>query len=86
MLVCRFFLGFFGAASINNVPASIGDFTFPHNRNRYSVSPAFTVSLQQTDARLQRSFTQRWHSVDQLSDRSAQRTSSATLASAGIFA
>ena len=38
MLVCRFFLGFFGAASINNVPASIGDFTFPHNRNRYSVS------------------------------------------------
>ncbi|GAA6011048.1 hypothetical protein JCM10207_005477 [Rhodosporidiobolus poonsookiae] len=37
MMLFRFFIGFFGAASINNVPASIGDFTTPANRGPYSI-------------------------------------------------
>ncbi|GAA5984049.1 hypothetical protein JCM5350_005004 [Sporobolomyces pararoseus] len=36
LLVFRFLLGFFGSASINNVPASIGDFTTPLNRATYA--------------------------------------------------
>ncbi|KAK4703212.1 hypothetical protein P7C70_g3006, partial [Phenoliferia sp. Uapishka_3] len=37
LLVFRFLLGFFGSSSINNVPASIGDFTVPANRSQYSI-------------------------------------------------
>ncbi|KAJ6542710.1 major facilitator superfamily domain-containing protein [Mycena capillaripes] len=40
LLIFRFFVGFFGSASINNVPASIGDITTPHNRGVYSVAYA----------------------------------------------
>ncbi|GAA5830567.1 hypothetical protein JCM3766R1_002764 [Sporobolomyces carnicolor] len=36
LLIFRFLLGFFGSASINNVPASIGDFTVPLNRATYA--------------------------------------------------
>ncbi|KAF7321062.1 hypothetical protein HMN09_00193600 [Mycena chlorophos] len=36
LLVMRFFDGFFGSASINNVPASIGDFTTLTERMMYS--------------------------------------------------
>ncbi|GAA5902182.1 uncharacterized protein JCM6883_001321 [Sporobolomyces salmoneus] len=36
LLIFRFLLGFFGSASINNVPASIGDFTIPLNRATYT--------------------------------------------------
>ncbi|KAJ7607384.1 major facilitator superfamily domain-containing protein [Roridomyces roridus] len=32
LLIFRFLLGFFGASTINNVPASIGDYTTPKNR------------------------------------------------------
>ncbi|KAM0748001.1 MFS general substrate transporter [Meredithblackwellia eburnea MCA 4105] len=37
LLVLRFLMGFAGAASINNVPASVGDFTIPANRNQYTI-------------------------------------------------
>ncbi|KAJ7686817.1 major facilitator superfamily domain-containing protein [Mycena rosella] len=37
LLVFRFFLGFFGSTAINNVPASIGDYTIPLNRGPYSI-------------------------------------------------
>ncbi|KAM0748018.1 MFS general substrate transporter [Meredithblackwellia eburnea MCA 4105] len=37
LLVLRFLMGFAGAASINNVPASIGDFTIAANRNQYTI-------------------------------------------------
>lgn len=37
LLVFRFFCGLFGSAQINNVPASIGDFTVPANRGPYSI-------------------------------------------------
>ncbi|KAJ7216271.1 major facilitator superfamily domain-containing protein [Mycena haematopus] len=40
LLIFRFFVGFFGSASINNVPASIGDFTTPLERGRYTISYA----------------------------------------------
>ncbi|KAJ6569429.1 major facilitator superfamily domain-containing protein [Mycena capillaripes] len=40
LLIFRFFVGFFGSASINNIPASIGDITTPHNRGVYSVAYA----------------------------------------------
>ncbi|GAA5938142.1 uncharacterized protein JCM15063_005475 [Sporobolomyces koalae] len=36
LLICRFLGAFFGAASINNVPASIGDYTVPLNRATYA--------------------------------------------------
>ncbi|KAF7321076.1 MFS transporter [Mycena chlorophos] len=36
LLIFRFLVGFFGSASINNCPASIGDFTFPEQRLRYT--------------------------------------------------
>ncbi|KAF7307831.1 MFS transporter [Mycena kentingensis (nom. inval.)] len=36
LLICRFFVGFWGSASINNVPASIGDFTTLDNRLHYT--------------------------------------------------
>lgn len=61
MLVFRFLAGTFGAASINNVPASIADFTTPQARVPYTVmyavcsfiGPAFGVicgSLIERDA------------------------------------
>ncbi|KAJ6520607.1 major facilitator superfamily domain-containing protein [Mycena vulgaris] len=37
LLVFRFLLGFFGSASINNVPASIGDYTTAIDRGKYSI-------------------------------------------------
>ncbi|KAI5481345.1 MFS transporter [Pseudohyphozyma bogoriensis] len=37
LLTMRFLMGFFGSASINNVPASIGDYTVPANRGPYSI-------------------------------------------------
>ena len=37
LLVCRFLLGFFGGASINNVPASVSDFTNAEQRVPYTV-------------------------------------------------
>ncbi|KAJ6516767.1 major facilitator superfamily domain-containing protein [Mycena vitilis] len=37
LLIFRFLVGFFGAASINNVPASIGDYTTALERLRYSI-------------------------------------------------
>ncbi|KAM0789800.1 hypothetical protein ACM66B_006652 [Microbotryomycetes sp. NB124-2] len=37
LLVSRFFVGFFGASSINNVPASIGDFTTLEQRGPYTI-------------------------------------------------
>ncbi|KAJ7764895.1 major facilitator superfamily domain-containing protein [Mycena metata] len=37
LLVFRFLVGFFGSASINNVPASIGDYTTPMERMGYTV-------------------------------------------------
>ncbi|KAF7307830.1 MFS transporter [Mycena kentingensis (nom. inval.)] len=37
LLVFRFLVGFFGAASINNVPASIGDFTHLEERGLYTI-------------------------------------------------
>ncbi|PRQ70358.1 Major facilitator superfamily domain-containing protein [Rhodotorula toruloides] len=37
LLVFRFFIGFFGSASINNVPASVGDFTVPRTRGPFTV-------------------------------------------------
>ncbi|KAJ7902881.1 major facilitator superfamily domain-containing protein [Mycena olivaceomarginata] len=40
LLIFRFFVGFFGSASINNVPASIGDYTTPLERGRYTISYA----------------------------------------------
>ncbi|KAF7328852.1 MFS transporter [Mycena venus] len=40
LLIFRFFMGFFGSASINNVPASIGDFTTPLERGRHTISYA----------------------------------------------
>ncbi|KAJ6482919.1 major facilitator superfamily domain-containing protein [Mycena vitilis] len=40
LLIFRFFMGFFGAASINNVPASIGDYTTPLNRGVYAIAYA----------------------------------------------
>ncbi|KAF8147738.1 major facilitator superfamily domain-containing protein [Mycena galopus ATCC 62051] len=40
LLIFRFLVGFFGAASINNIPASIGDFTTPLERGRYTISYA----------------------------------------------
>ncbi|KAJ7054750.1 major facilitator superfamily domain-containing protein [Mycena amicta] len=36
LLIFRFFVGFFGSASINNVPASVGDFTTLQQRLNYS--------------------------------------------------
>lgn len=44
LLIFRFLLGFFGSASINNVPASIGDFTVPLNRATYA-SLCASISL-----------------------------------------
>ncbi|KAJ6510592.1 major facilitator superfamily domain-containing protein [Mycena sanguinolenta] len=40
LLIFRFLVGFFGSASINNVPASIGDLTSPLERGRYTISYA----------------------------------------------
>ncbi|KAJ7629978.1 major facilitator superfamily domain-containing protein [Mycena polygramma] len=37
LLIFRFFMGFFGSAPINNVPASIGDYTTPMERGIYSI-------------------------------------------------
>ncbi|KAJ7075667.1 major facilitator superfamily domain-containing protein [Mycena belliarum] len=37
LLIFRFFSGFFGAASINNVPASVGDYTTHIERGRYTI-------------------------------------------------
>ncbi|KAJ7042805.1 major facilitator superfamily domain-containing protein [Mycena alexandri] len=37
LLIFRFFVGFFGAAAINNVPASIGDYTSLRERGPYSI-------------------------------------------------
>nr|GAT58078.1 MFS transporter [Mycena chlorophos] len=37
LLVFRFFAGFFGSASINNAPASIGDITTPRERGLYTI-------------------------------------------------
>ncbi|KAJ7270864.1 major facilitator superfamily domain-containing protein [Mycena rebaudengoi] len=37
LLIFRFLAGFFGSSSINNVPASIGDYTTAANRNRYTI-------------------------------------------------
>ncbi|KAJ7875363.1 major facilitator superfamily domain-containing protein [Mycena olivaceomarginata] len=37
LLIFRFFVGFFGSAPMNNVPASIGDYTVPMNRGLYSI-------------------------------------------------
>ncbi|GAA5839929.1 hypothetical protein JCM9279_005211 [Rhodotorula babjevae] len=37
LLSFRFAVGLFGSAQINNVPASIGDFTVPANRGPYSI-------------------------------------------------
>ncbi|KAK4051557.1 hypothetical protein OIV83_002697 [Microbotryomycetes sp. JL201] len=37
LLVARFFVGFFGASSINNVPASIGDFTTLVQRGPFTI-------------------------------------------------
>ncbi|KAJ7160957.1 major facilitator superfamily domain-containing protein [Mycena filopes] len=37
LLIFRFFIGFFGAAAINNVPASIGDYTSLRERGPYSI-------------------------------------------------
>ncbi|KAJ7146047.1 major facilitator superfamily domain-containing protein [Mycena epipterygia] len=37
LLVFRFLLGFFGASAINNVPASIGDYSTPIERGKYSI-------------------------------------------------
>lgn len=37
LLVFRFLVGFFGSAQINNVPASIGDFSTPASRGPYSI-------------------------------------------------
>ncbi|BGP35817.1 hypothetical protein JCM10296v2_007669 [Rhodotorula toruloides] len=37
LLVFRFLIGFFASASINNVPASIGDFTVPRTRGPFTV-------------------------------------------------
>ncbi|KAJ6630179.1 major facilitator superfamily domain-containing protein, partial [Mycena sp. CBHHK59/15] len=37
LLVFRFFAGFFGASAINNVPASVGDYTTPANRGTYTI-------------------------------------------------
>ncbi|KAJ7938356.1 major facilitator superfamily domain-containing protein, partial [Mycena leptocephala] len=37
LLIFRFFMGFFGSASMNNVPASIGDYTTPVERGIYSI-------------------------------------------------
>ncbi|GAA6061518.1 hypothetical protein JCM10212_004508 [Sporobolomyces blumeae] len=36
LLIFRFLLGFFGSASINNVPASIGDTTYPRERGQFN--------------------------------------------------
>lgn len=38
LLIFRFLVGFFGSSSINNVPASIGDFTIPITRGRKLIS------------------------------------------------
>ncbi|KAF7361418.1 MFS transporter [Mycena sanguinolenta] len=38
LLIFRFLVGFFGSASINNVPASIGDLTSPLERGRYTIA------------------------------------------------
>ncbi|KAJ6524580.1 major facilitator superfamily domain-containing protein [Mycena capillaripes] len=35
--IFRFFMGFFGSAPMNNVPASIGDYTTPIERGMYSI-------------------------------------------------
>jgi len=40
LLIFRFLVGFFGSASINNVPASIGDFTTPLERGTYTIAYA----------------------------------------------
>ncbi|KAJ7819511.1 major facilitator superfamily domain-containing protein [Mycena leptocephala] len=40
LLIFRFLIGFFGSASMNNVPASIGDYTTPLNRGVYSIAYA----------------------------------------------
>lgn len=37
LLVFRFLIGFFGSASINNVPASIGDYTTLEQRGPFSI-------------------------------------------------
>ncbi|KAJ7468451.1 major facilitator superfamily domain-containing protein, partial [Mycena latifolia] len=37
LLIFRFFLGFFGSTAINNVPASVGDYSTPLNRGKYSI-------------------------------------------------
>lgn len=37
LLIFRFFVGFFGGAFINNVPASIGDYTTPVQRGPFSI-------------------------------------------------
>ncbi|BGP28037.1 hypothetical protein JCM10295v2_007024 [Rhodotorula toruloides] len=40
LLAFRFLIGFFASASINNVPASIGDFTVPQTRGPFTVAYA----------------------------------------------
>ncbi|KAF8183767.1 major facilitator superfamily domain-containing protein [Mycena galopus ATCC 62051] len=40
LLVFRFFVGFFGAAAMNNVPASIGDYTTVMTRGVYTIAYA----------------------------------------------
>ncbi|KAJ7619344.1 major facilitator superfamily domain-containing protein [Roridomyces roridus] len=37
MLIFRFLIGFFGSSTINNVPASLGDYTTPAERGVYSI-------------------------------------------------
>ncbi|KAJ7153569.1 major facilitator superfamily domain-containing protein [Mycena crocata] len=37
LLIFRFFVGFFGSSTINNVPASVGDYTTPLERGKYSI-------------------------------------------------
>ncbi|KAJ7260942.1 major facilitator superfamily domain-containing protein [Mycena haematopus] len=39
-LIFRFFVGFFGSAAMNNVPASIGDYTTLMNRGLYAITYA----------------------------------------------
>ncbi|KDE07235.1 hypothetical protein MVLG_02457 [Microbotryum lychnidis-dioicae p1A1 Lamole] len=43
LLAFRFFMGFFGSSSINNVPASIGDFTTPLERGPYTILYALSA-------------------------------------------
>jgi len=51
LLLFRFLVGLFGSAQINNVPASIGDFTVPANRGPYSIICASKRSVRSSRRR-----------------------------------